>query len=270
MILFKQILVLVIIFQLSFSQAFAQSLPPTGPGDESTSSEIENLAAETYKNSEDRAVFSEINSVADAIEKGQIPESIEKTNPDIFHLGNQRVQILNRGTVVKEFSVNEVRASYETLAASNLRPIYNPETRELAIEGVNGIKADGTGGDIVARHIIPNLDIISLKYSNELLVFMNSRGEVGMIDMGFVAKQVFKNPLYVVDHVWRPTKPIKSLNQVDIRFMTPGTDPLTIDAYKNGEIYSRDEKGEPRWLNGDVRITSVNESGQKEVITLIQ
>lgn len=173
----------IIIFQLSFGHALASS------GDGARS-------AQTSGYSDPKSQYAlTIIKAADQLESGKFFNQDKKVF-DAFGLLDQRVEIYQNGKIATSYELDSIRSYKPVLTYTNLTPRYDIETKELIFEATNGFGDNKQ--NIVARHIIPNVDIVAMTHDREMLMFIDSKGKLYAIDMGYVISQIFTSPVPVL------------------------------------------------------------------------
>ncbi len=247
-------LTFLIIFQLSVGTALASS------GDGSLGSK-----GTSYGDPGTKYALNLI-KIANEVESGEFFKKDPKFY-DIFGLTDQRVEIY-AGTardnkVVSTVSLNDRRIEKPVLSYTSLKPRYNMKTKELVFEASRGTQADGTGGTIIARHIILNVDIVGMVHDNEMLMFLDSTGKLHAIDMGYVVTQVFQNPIPSFRKLWEsPTDLNLEAKDVRLEFITRGVKP---PPNLGNAVVPLDKNGEPVFSAGDLLIR-YSQGGQEKVL----
>lgn len=245
-------LTFVIIFQFSIGTAIASS----GDGGRSSSS--------NYGNPSDKYAINLLKAAQD-IESGEFFNKDAKSF-DVFGLVDQRVEIYSGNArdnkVVSTVSLNENRIEKPTLAYTSLKPRYNTKTKELVFEASRGAQADGSGGTIVARHIIPNLDLVGMVHDSEMLLLLDRKGKLHAIDMGYVISQVFQNPIPTFKKLWESQTEL-NLEAQDVRleFITRGVQPVNV----GDAVVPLNRNGEPVFTAGDL-LVRYNEGSKEKVL----
>src|SRR3989344_2642894 len=199
----------ILIFQLSIGNVIA------GSGDGSTSTSDSSV----YNNDTKYAL--RMLQAADQIEDGTFFNKDPKQF-DVFKILGQRVEIYNhKGNVIAQYSLNDPGIAKSALSYTNLRPKYNAEKRELVFEATLGNYADGSGGTVVAKHIIPDVDLVGMAHDREMLTYLDTKGKLHAIDMGYVVMQAFTNPIPTFRSLWESGKKLNlSLGNVEMSYIT--------------------------------------------------
>ncbi len=198
---------------------------------------------------------------ADEIESGEFFKRDAKS-VDVFRLTDQRVEIYQNNKIATQFLLNDQRIEKPTLSYTKLSPKYSPETQELIFEASRGQNNQGQGGVLVARHVIPNVDIVAMNHDREILSFVDSKGRLHAIDMGYVISQVFTNPIPTFRNLWSPQRDITlSRGEVELSYITRGVRPI---ANADAEtVIPRNKNGEAEFTAGDLLVRYNNGSGEK-------
>lgn len=191
-------------------------------------------------------------------------EDLQMRELDSLRLSGQRVQV---GVNVSQSAgdsrsqtteLDDIRVDVPQVVYSKLRVVYRPETLELVIEGVAGENSKGENGVVIARHIIPSMDVATMSYDQELISIVDSRGAYHVIDMGYVYSHAFKGPIPVFQNLWRPTAPLDfSSTQLSSTYLSLNQ---PIDLHERdipaSAVILRNEKGEAVLQAGDFMVTA--------------
>lgn len=237
----RLVLSTILIFQLSVGQTLAAA------GDGSTGK------ANTYS-IHDQYVLKLI-STSEQVESGEFFKQDIK-NFDIFQLTGQRIEIYNKnGGIINSFSLDDHRVEKPVISITNLRPRYNSKTRELVFEGKRGAQPDGSGGLLVARHIIPNVDLVAMDRDAEMLIFVDSKGRLHAIDMGYVITQVFSTPIPIFKNLWSPSKDLTLTSEnTRAQFLTRGVEPTRSEINPAESVVPLDKNGNVDYQAGDLLV----------------
>lgn len=252
-VLGRYALTFVIIFEISLGNTLAIA----GDGNKPSSNGYSNV---------DKYAINLLNA-ADQIESGEFFKQDPKAF-DVFNLVDQRVEIYSGNTrdnkLVSTISLNDHRIEKPTLAYTSLKPRYNMKTRELVFEASRGAQVDGSGGTVVARHVIPNVDIVGMVHDNEMLLFLDRKGKLHAVDMGYVITQVFQNPIPTFRKIWESQVDL-NLESKDVRleFITRGVLPPNINI--GDGVAPLNKNGEMQFSAGDLLIR-YNLNGQEKVM----
>lgn len=250
----RLVLSFVIVFQISFGQAIAASGDGSRP-----------LNTGSYTSADPYAL--NLLKVADQIESGEFFKQDAKAF-DVFGLLDQRVEIYSGNSrdnkIVGTYSLNDHRIEKPVLAYTSLKPRYNLATKELVFEASRGAQADGENGTLVARHIIPNVDIVAMTHDNEMLVFVDSKGKLHVIDMGYVITQVFSNPIPTFKKIWESQQNLNlQPRQVRAEFITRGVQPPNINTEET--VVPLNRNGEMEFSAGDL-LVRYTEGGAEKIL----
>jgi hypothetical protein len=237
--LIRQSFLVIIIFQLSLGNAFAAS----GDGANGSGSDLGKIATALYSDAGERSNALKMMEAANQMENGEFFKQDPK-NFDIFRLVDQRVELYEKGKIAANFSLNNARIEKPTVSFTNLKPRYNMKTHELVFEATRGDRVDGTGGTIVARHIIPDMDIVAMTYDRELLTFIDSKGNISAIHMGQVISQAFTSPILVSRNLWSPKNDLNlTTKTVRLDFVNAGVTPYAENADISEAVLPLDKNG---------------------------
>lgn len=266
----KILLIAIICVQIGVPRAYAESEVPreTKPPDPNPK-EINPITEDYYLDQRNREYSRKFFAFDEAYKKNTLPPS--PSNYDPFKLTNQRVEIVHRGQITSVLSLNDYRLEPADIGYSSFRIHYSPQTRELIFEGVVGAKTDGSLGDVMARHIIPNMDVVAFTKDKELLTIIDSKGHIHVMDMGFVVDQLFKSPIPVVQNVWKPDagffekyKPTSYRLQYHLRAIAPYQESQLTEF----SVIPQNSEGKPVLTAGDVYITFNENNGSNKVLGL--
>ncbi len=227
---FKRLLILGLVFQLTFGV----SLSYLYAGDEDKDPS-EKILAETYKEApwplsiladelpataqspEVQREIREIESGLQAIEEGRTSD-LPKEKRDVFHLGGQRFEILKNGQIIQTFDLGQLNIELPYIAYDSLRVVIEGE--DLVIEAINV-------GDVVARHVIPNMHALATALDRELLYIFDHEGRLHATDMAFNRTQaLFRAPIPFFKNLWTPLKPLNLDGEIKLTFLTRGLKPF--------------------------------------------
>lgn len=237
--LIRQTFFVIIVFQLSIGTTFAAS----SDGGNGSGSDLGKIATALYSDAGERSNALKMMEAANQLENGEFFKQDPK-NFDIFRLVDQKVELYEKGAVAASFSLNNARIEKPTISFTNLKPRYNMKTRELVFEATRGDRVDGTGGTIIARHIIPDMDIVAMAYDRELLTFIDSKGNISAIHMGQVISQAFTSPILVSQNLWSPKRDLNlSTKTVRMDFVNTGVTPYSANADVSEAVLPLDKNG---------------------------
>jgi hypothetical protein len=230
----------ILIFQLSIGNVLAGS----GDGSTHENSDLTATATSVYSDEVDRFFALDLlTNGADKLDDNTFYDQDPK-NFDIFRTEGQKVEIYKNNEVATTYSLDDSRVGTPPIAFTNFTPRYNIKTRELIFEAKTGAKPDGTGGTIIARHIIPDMDIVGLTYDRDILSMIDSRGRLHAIDMAIAIHVAFHKPLLVFQNLYVPLKPINlSARDVRMEYVNAGVRPYASDADLEGALIPRDING---------------------------
>lgn len=203
-----------------------------------------------------------LNLAMGALESGQaLPNSPDKY--DVFHLTPQRLEIANNGSV----NIAEINTDAVAIPFSNLRIEYSVSKRELSFIATRGENDLGEHGTVVARHVISNLDIAGFIHDNEMLSLIDHRGNLSLIDMGYVATELGRNPIPIFKNVWiSPTDLQLKNKQVTVKYINRGSPPPPTSIFSDPSIViPRNGHGDPQFKAGDLLVT-YNHDGQDKYV----
>lgn len=260
---FRQLVSVILVFELACPHVYAANNQSNNSSD--PVNELAQKFSEAIQDPKELAHLEKIQSFADSLERGEL----KNANPedfDTFLLSRQRVEILEKGEVVKTIPLSDFRIEIPALAYSTLRTVYNKETKELVFEGVRGANEDGSGGEVVARHIIPNLDLLTIARDKEIVTLVDRSGKLHAIDKGYVAGQVFKNPIPVVRNIWEPTFDVGTLVEVEAKYLTRGVQPYQESEVDEKSVISLDADKKPVFMAGDLLVRTKDSFGKVRVL----
>ena len=225
---FKLFLIWGLVFQLSFGLTFLYAEDEKGPS-------AEEILGNTYreapwplsvladelpaiaKSAEVRADVARLEEGLDAIEEGRTSD-LPLEQRDVFHLGGQSFELLHKGKVTQTFDLGQLNIELPYIAYDSLR--VKMEDRDLVFEAINA-------GDVVARHIIPNIYPLATAMDKELLYVFDRQGRIHATDMAFARTQgLFRTPLPWFKNLWIPLKPLDLNGEVKLTFLTRGLAPF--------------------------------------------
>lgn len=203
-----------------------------------------------------------LNSAINSFENNQ-PLPPRNDNYDIFHLTQQRLEIPRRSAI----NVSELSLDSTTIPFSNLRIEYSVDRKELSFIATQGENELGQYGIEMGRQIISNLDIAGFAHDNEILSIIDHKGNLSIIDMGYVATELGRNPIPVFKNVWQAPKGIDlSGKKVTVRYLNRGATPLSKIIFNDPSIViPRNAYGEPEFKAGDLIVT-YQEKGEEKYL----
>ncbi|MFZ4403480.1 MAG: hypothetical protein ACOYOK_05200 [Pseudobdellovibrionaceae bacterium] len=205
------------------------------------------------------AVDPKVDAFLDRMQNGQQLDN----SGDAFHLLNQSIEILNEKNPSQSivYDLNQLSNNIPFVPVTDMTIKYSSQTQELIFEGTRGADAQGQNGKVVVRQILKNIDLIASAQDKELFQFVDSRGAVHVIDLGFIASDAFRQPIPVIQNLWLPEKPYSTPPRLKVGFLTPGTVPFHIDST---DVVARNPEGQAQLENGDFYILDLDT--QKPVI----
>ncbi len=105
------------------------------------------------------------------------------------------------------------------MAFSSIQVVADLDKQELIFEALSN-------GVVVARHVLTGVDARAYAVDKELLVFADSKGALHAMDMGYVAKQAFKNPLPVFKKIYESLIDFSFKGELKASFLTRGLQPF--------------------------------------------
>ena len=237
--LFKSFLIFILTLQLSFGTIipglYAQNLPAdetqefvpdTGdrsrrdlspysqkPWPLSILSEIESMA----QTSEVQEKLKKFDQELNLIEEGRT-QDLPQSSRDLFHTTDQRLEIVRRGEVIQTFRLDEVNVELPYVAYDTLRTYT--QGHALVFEAINAT-------EVVARHIVPNLNPRATVSDKELFFVMDMEGRIHATDMAFAKTEgLFRVSLPFFKNLWVPIQPITHTGELKLTFQTRGLEPF--------------------------------------------
>lgn len=252
--LFKNLLTLALALQISLGQsAYAIAADQNNNGH----SVAKNLTDAT-QDPATREHMRKWEQAASAIEKGDL-RSLPDYDPDPVGLANQYVEINGR-----IYSFNEFQVEVPPVSFTALRVIYNEETRQLVFEGMRGQNDRGENGVVVGRHVLSNIDIAGMAKDDELLSIVDSKGNLHVFPMDYVATNVFKSPLPLFKKLWSPAGEIAA-DKFELRYASPGLRPPNFNDPNIQAVLPRDAEGHVQINSGDLFVYAVK-GNERELV----
>ena len=244
--MFVKFLKWVLAFQLAFAPSFALASQTRRNGPQHF---IRKLAEEGVK---DRKTLEEWFKAADAVESGDLSQLPNYDN-NSFQFANQRIEILEEGS----FSLNDPHLELPSVSFTGLKVYYDEKDRELIFEGFQGQNERGENGKLMARHVIPDMDISTMTKDEELLQIVDSKGNLHAIDMGYVSQVVFKSLIPVFKKVWEPAVETENA-EYEIHYATLGTEPPSLENLDDNVVLPLNEEGQVDIRAGDAIVYRKN------------
>ena len=187
--------------------AYPQAANNQGPND--ISGIIRNLQ-EIDNHIQDRetfSVFEEMQPFIQALEEGRVldylrehPEIREKM--DLFLIADQRVESISHqldpktNTMVESVSntmeLNGKKNRSVHVVSENVQVKYDPSSKELVFEGV-------VNDRVVLRQYIPNMNVVDYVHDNDVLVVLDRKKGLLLVDMTFARTYLGSTPLPVTE-----------------------------------------------------------------------
>ncbi|MES2769829.1 MAG: hypothetical protein V4596_11850 [Bdellovibrionota bacterium] len=238
----------IIIFQLSIGTAFAAA------GDGSRSAPASYAKTDQYL----RTILNGIQQMEDG--------SFDKLEINPFHLLGQGVRFYKNGKVESEYSLDDPRLEKSIITPTNIIPRYEAQTKTLIFEYRRGALPDGTGGELIADHYIRNMDIVAMDYDKELLMTVDSKGNLHAIIMEFVIYEAFKNSIPVFENLWSSPSTLKlTSSETKAEFLTRGVKPPNAELDPAKTVAPVNEKGVPIYRAGDLYVRYMENGQEKEL-----
>lgn len=260
---FRLSVIYILVFQISLSPTFSYATPigngletglPNASAEASRAQSQINLLAENLSSvsTKERQQLSALMSLGDAIENTPLVEA--KIPVEDTHLvSNQRIEYYREGKLAGTVLPNNPQLSYQTVGYTRLNVKYDKSSRELIFEATRGENEEGLNGEVVARQILGGMDIVAMSYDKELLVMIDSKGNLSAINYQFVTASVFKSVIPTFRNLWSPLKDLDLSNRKTfINFRTRASTPLLKSAVEKSTVIPLTENAEPIFNAGDI------------------
>lgn len=203
-----------------------------------------------------------LNKQIDAIENGEFQKTpIQKF--DQFRLADQRVEIYEGGKK-QTFEMNDFQVEIPNVTFTGMKILFDQENKELIFEATRGADKNGNNGTVVARQYIRSLDVVGIAQDPEMVSFVDSKGHLHAIDLGFVSQQLFKSPIPVFQNLWEPSEELSLKNgEVKVSYLTLGTKPFSEAQLTEKAVLPRNQNNEIEFTAGDLAI-EIRKEGRAE------
>ena len=229
------------------------------------------------------SVFEEMQPFIEALEEERVldylrehPEIREKM--DLFLIADQRVESISHqldpktNTMVESVSstmeLNGKKSRSVHVVSESVQIKYDPSSQELVFEGV-------VNDRVVLRQYIPHMDVVDYVHDNDVLVLLDRKKGLLLVDMTFARTYLGSAPLPVtevlvpiLEHM-DATFPIDAIRKIDIEFVDrttqlPDTLPEGIrDQYTN--FLDRTV-----FFAGDLLISYTDKEGHKHLVQFLK
>jgi len=198
----------------------------------------------------------------DEIESGSLKNKPLK-DFDLFKLADQSITVFNKSGENKTYQLNDYTVNLPQVVYTDLKIYFDETKKTLVFEALVGTNKNGENGTVVARQVIPNMDIAGLVRDEEIITLIDKSGKIHAIDFGYVVDQLFKSPIPVFQNLWEPlTNQNLNTQKIKLQYLTLGTRPFTDQEIKETSILPLDPQGKPRIKAGDLSVEIIDEKTQ--------
>ena len=237
----KKVLYIIVSVQLCVSPGYSYpNNPSPSPGNNqnidfnSLVSELERIDSEIQRDLTESDKWPEIMEFSRAIEEGKGASFLAghpgvKTELDLFLLSDQKVEsiiyqfdsVQNKdvGVVVDTLHLNDKISSPAHIVCDTVQVIYKADSKTLVFEGV-------VNGQVVLRQYIPNMDIIQYIHDKEILVLLDRKKGLLLVDMLFASTYLGTTPIPVtkalvpiLKYLEKQSTSIEEMRSIDIEFI---------------------------------------------------
>jgi hypothetical protein len=248
---------LLLSLQISLQPLYAHAQNNEGPADQQNESSYQ-IPAEIRD--EANADAQKLADGIDSIEKGELSQ-VPMDRFDQFKLANQRVEIYEGGQAQK-FSMNEYQVEIPTVTYTGMKILFDQEKKELVFEATRGADKNGKNGTVVARQYLSGVDLVGSAQDPEMFSFVDSKGRLHAIDLGFVSEQLFKSPIPVFQNLWEPQEELNLKNgDVKMGYLTLGTKPFSEEQLTEKAVLPRGKENQIQFTAGDIAVEVVHQDG---------
>jgi len=204
---------------------------------------FEVAAEEGSKNPDVQKKQAEFKEAFEGFVKGDV-QNLRLRKYANFHLDRQRLEIINADGTVHNYDLSHLNLKLPSIVYTSLKTKIEAYQYER----------------LIARHIIDDVDLAAFLGDRELLMLVDQIGNLHAIDMGYLAREVFKSPIPIIGYLWEPAQKLDlSHAKVSARFQTVGAKPFNeteLAALKNsGAVIPTSEKGDLLFSAGDLYVT---------------
>lgn len=208
----------------------------------------------------------------DSIESGKFsPEQIQELN--IAKLANQSIDFFHKGQKTRSVDLNHPQL-FQGLSGFRFQFHFNELQKEFWIEAVEGQNDKGLNGNLIGRHRIQGMDVAAFAHDEDLLMMVNSKGEVQGMNMLYIKRNAFRSsePIPVFQNLWKPqidANQIPSHAEFFIYAINPGREVPDIDALMKTGTVAVNAQGEPVVDFGDYVVGYKVPNGKKEYLGIL-
>lgn len=219
-----------------------------------------NLLAENMAtiSAEEKQNLTPLLDLADRLDSSSLMQAKIPIN-DFHLLGQQYIEYLREGKVIRQVSLQDVKMSLPAVAYTRLNIKVDYEHKQLIFEGTRGENENGQNGEVVVRQVISGVDIKAItpikgnKQDKELIVYIDSKGKLNAINFQFVKAAIFKSAIPVFTNLWSPLQSLDlTQKNVFVEFRQRNSTPLNFAELPKSTVLAYNEKGEVIWNAGDV------------------
>ena len=175
---------------------------------------------------------------------------------DRYRLTLQRVEIYDEnGHVLGQKEMHEYQVMAEAPYYTSLHVDYSPLTKELILIATVGENEQGKNGRVVAKQMIGGLDLVRSYRDQDMIALVDRSGSVHVIDMSYVAQQIFRSPIPVFTNAFVPSvKKQLERQQVQGGFQTPGSTPYDLKYLSVDTPLQKNALGQEIYQTGSLAI----------------
>ncbi|HPI40501.1 MAG TPA: hypothetical protein PLJ21_06830, partial [Pseudobdellovibrionaceae bacterium] len=244
-------LITLLIFTLNSTQV-CFAAPPEKPPSSEIKSLFQQFPSALASDTDAKQNLLRINHAIQAYEEGRALGGPEEKY-DVFHLTPQRLELPKSAVV----NLAEITTDALVIPFSTLKIEYSVSKKELSFVASRGENDLGEHGTVVAKHIISKLDIAGFTHDNEMLSMIDHKGNLSVIDMGYVATELGRNPIPVFKNIWKAPEGLDLHNKnIKVHYITRGTPPPPASIFEDSRVViPRNAEGIPIFKAGDLIVT---------------
>ncbi len=218
----------------------------------------------------DNRLMPEFLNFAQAIEDGRETEFLAehpdmRKHLDLFLLAHQRVEAISGGNIVSTIELNDKISRHLHVVCDEVLVKYDKESKELIFEG-------RLNNETVLKQYIPDMDIIDYSHDKEILVLLDRKKGLLLIDMllaksyiGTTPFPVARVPAPILQYLDRQLLSQEEMRSIDLEFVNRFTRPP--DTQARG--MNVDFRGEYIASAGNVMLSYTDAGGNKHLLQLL-
>ena len=218
----------------------------------------------------DNQLMPEFLNFAKAIEDGKEMEFLTE-HPDIreyldlFLLAHQRVETISAGNTTSTIELNDKISRHLHIVCDEVLVKYDKGSKELIFEG-------RVNNETVLKQYIPNMDIIDFSHDKEILVLLDRKKGLLLIDMllarsyiGATPFPVARVPAPILQYLDRQSLSQEEIKSIDLEFVNRFTRLPDIQAHG----MNIDFRGEYVASAGNIMLSYMDAKGNKHLLQLL-